>query len=234
VAAAAPEAGTDVHAVEAAEQPLLGVLGPEMGRSSPTCTASTGSTSGSGKHRPGADVEGADAVVVGVGVPPRTELAEAAGLDVDNGVLVDARLAPATPTSTPSATSPTTTTRARPPDPGRALGHRPQPAGAGRRGDPGRHAPYERLPYFFSDQYDLGMEYVGHATRDDTPASSSAATSEARVRGVLARRPGPDPGRHERQRVGRPRRGAAPDHQPTVVDVDKLSDPNTPLSDVGR
>ena len=53
----------------------------------------------------------ADTVVVGVGAAPLVELAEGAGLKVDNGVLVDARAAPATGTSSPRATSPTTSTR---------------------------------------------------------------------------------------------------------------------------
>jgi 3-phenylpropionate/trans-cinnamate dioxygenase ferredoxin reductase component len=44
-----------------------------------------------------------------------------------------------------------------------------QGATAGRNAA-GRHEVYDRLPYFFSDQYDLGMEYVGHAGRDDAVA----------------------------------------------------------------
>jgi len=42
----------------------------------------------------------------------------------------------------------------------------------------GARAPYERLPYFFSDQYDVGMEYTGHAAQGD----------EVVIRGDLAAR----------------------------------------------
>ncbi len=31
----------------------------------------------------------------------------------------------------------------------------------------GRDAPYDKVPYFFSDQYDVGMEYAGYATGED-------------------------------------------------------------------
>ena len=43
----------------------------------------------------------------------------------------------------------------------------------------GKEAEYDRVPYFFTDQYDLGMEYVGYAT-GDTKGWSSAATSDGR------------------------------------------------------
>ncbi|MBF6371285.1 NAD(P)/FAD-dependent oxidoreductase, partial [Nocardia puris] len=44
----------------------------------------------------------------------------------------------------------------------------------------GRAAEYDRLPYFFTDQYDLGMEYTGYATAD--------RTARVVVRGSLADR----------------------------------------------
>ena len=31
----------------------------------------------------------------------------------------------------------------------------------------GAHEAYDAMPYFFTDQYDLGMEYVGHGSADD-------------------------------------------------------------------
>jgi NADPH-dependent 2,4-dienoyl-CoA reductase/sulfur reductase-like enzyme len=102
-------------------------------------------------------------------VRPRTELAEAAGLDVDNGVLVDSRLRASDPDiyavgDVANHDHPVLGRRIRVEHWATALN---QPAAAA-AAILGGYAPYERLPYFFSDQYDLGMEYVGHATRDDT------------------------------------------------------------------
>ena len=54
-------------------------------------------------------------------------------------------------TTSVSSTGPTLSTKAPPPGANAA----------------GQHNTYDRLPYFFSDQYDLGLEYVGHASPDD-------------------------------------------------------------------
>ena len=93
-----------------------------------------------------------------------------------------AACAPPTRTSTPPATSPTSRhPAARPADPGRALGERAQRRPGRGEGDarPGRR--YDRVPYFFSDQYDLGMEYsrLGRA---------AAAYDRWSFRGDLGRR----------------------------------------------
>jgi 3-phenylpropionate/trans-cinnamate dioxygenase ferredoxin reductase subunit len=110
----------------------------------------------------GATIE-CDAVVVGIGVAPRIELAEAAGLAVDNGVLVDGRLE----TSAPGIFAAGDIANHLHPGLGRlrvehwdnALHQGPAAA----RGMLGSDEPYARTPYFFSDQYDVGMEYAGHA-----------------------------------------------------------------------
>jgi NADPH-dependent 2,4-dienoyl-CoA reductase/sulfur reductase-like enzyme len=108
------------------------------------------------------DLGAADLVVVGIGVAPVTELAESAGLAVDDGVLVDARLR----TSDPSVYAigdianhdhPTLGRRVRVEhwetaiEQGKTAAHNLA----------GGAEAYERMPYFFTDQYDLGMEYVG-------------------------------------------------------------------------
>ncbi|HET6939945.1 MAG TPA: FAD-dependent oxidoreductase [Nocardioides sp.] len=233
VAAAAREAGTDVTLVEAGEQPLLGVLGPEMGK----VFADLHREHGVDLRLDSTDLTGldADAVVVGIGVRPRTELAEAAGLDVDNGVLVDASLH----TSDPDIYAVGDIANHDHPVLGRirvehwatALN---QPAAAA-AAILGGYAPYERLPYFFSDQYDLGMEYVGHATRDDT----------ARVvtRGDVEKREFVAFWLDDQDRILAAMNvnvWDVPDEvrplivNRTVVDVDKLADPDIPLPDVGR
>jgi 3-phenylpropionate/trans-cinnamate dioxygenase ferredoxin reductase subunit len=103
-----------------------------------------------------------------VGVTPRTTLAEQAGLAVDNGILVDEALE----TSVPGIFAAGDVANAFHP----FYGHRlrvehwanalNQPATAA-RAMLGKPAAYERLPYFFSDQYDVGMEYSGYATSWD-------------------------------------------------------------------
>ncbi|MDM7831333.1 NAD(P)/FAD-dependent oxidoreductase [Cellulomonas edaphi] len=104
----------------------------------------------------------ADLVVVGIGAAPRVELARAAGLAVDDGVLVDASLRTADPRvlavgDIARAAHPFLGTHVRVEHWATALN---QPATAAAT-ILGRDAPYDELPYFFTDQFDLGMEYVG-------------------------------------------------------------------------
>ena len=105
-----------------------------------------------------------DFVVVGVGVQPRTRLAEQAGLAVANGIVVDERLQTAAPGvfaggDVAAAQHPFYGERIRVEHWDNALHQGPAAA----RGMLGRAEPYDRLPYFFSDQYDVGMEYAGLA-----------------------------------------------------------------------
>jgi NADPH-dependent 2,4-dienoyl-CoA reductase/sulfur reductase-like enzyme len=190
-AAAARGAGTEVTVLEAGELPLLGVLGPELGAVFAQLHRDHGVDLRLGARITGITEEGvaladgsvvaADAVLAGVGVSPRTALAQAAGLAVDNGVLVDAALR----TSDPHVFAIGDIANHDHP----VLGHRirvehwntalrqPETVAAVVLG---RDATYDELPYFFSDQYDLGAEYVGHATRE--------ATARVVVRGDLAAR----------------------------------------------
>ena len=109
-----------------------------------------------------------DFAVVGIGVVPRVELAEQAGLEVDNGVLVDEQLQ----TSAPGVFAAGDIARAWHPFFGErirvehwsnALNQGPAAA----RAMLGEPTSYDRIPYFFSDQYDVGMEYSGHAPQWD-------------------------------------------------------------------
>ena len=108
----------------------------------------------------------ADAVLVAVGAAPNTDLALGAGLTLgpDGGVLVDATLRTSDPDifavgDIASAQHPLFGTRIRTEHWANAL-KQPAVAVAGMLGKP---TEYDELPYFFTDQYDLGMEYVGHA-----------------------------------------------------------------------
>ncbi len=116
------------------------------------------------RMRDGSNVA-ADAVLVAVGAKPNVELAERAGLSMgDGGVLVDASLLTSDPDiyavgDIAAAEHPLFGTRIRTEHWANAL-KQPAVAAAGMLGNPGEYA---ELPYFFTDQYDLGMEYVGHA-----------------------------------------------------------------------
>ena len=109
-----------------------------------------------------------DLVVVGIGVAPRTGLAERAGIEVDNGIVVDERLE----TSVPGVFAAGDVANAYHPFLGRRIRvehwanalHQPEVAA---RAMLGKEASYDRLPYFFTDQYDVGMEYAGYATEWD-------------------------------------------------------------------
>ena len=104
----------------------------------------------------------ADLVVVGVGLRPAVELAEAAGLEVDNGIVTDENLRTSDPHvwacgDVASSFNPLLGSRLRVEHWANALNGGPAAA----RSMLGKGEPYGPVPYFFSDQYDLGMEYSG-------------------------------------------------------------------------
>jgi NADPH-dependent 2,4-dienoyl-CoA reductase/sulfur reductase-like enzyme len=180
VAAAARQAGTAVTVLEVADLPLAGVLGHQLARSfadlhrdhgvdlrtgarlDAILTDATGAAAAV-RLADGTVIE-ATAVVVGIGVQPRVELAARAGLAVDNGVLVNAALISsdrhvAAVGDIAAHAHPLLQTRIRVEHWAAAL-NQPATAVAALLG---REAQYDLLPYFYTDQYDLGMEYVGHA-----------------------------------------------------------------------
>ena len=182
VAAGARERGVNVTVVETAELPLMAALGREVGEVFATLhrdhgvdlrlgatveeiTTSGGNATGL-KLGDGSTVD-ADAVLVAVGAAPNIALAEQAGLAPgDGGVLVDSSLRTSDPDifavgDIAAAEHPLFGTRIRTEHWANAL-KQPAVAAAGMLGKP---AEYTELPYFFTDQYDLGMEYVGHAPR---------------------------------------------------------------------
>ena len=182
VAASARQKGLDVTVVEPASVPLERVLGPEVGavyrdlhlEHGVTFALGTGVDAFEGTGRVEAvrtsdgRVIGCDLVVVGIGVTPNTALAERAGLAVDNGVVVDERLRSSVPTilaagDVASAYHPLFGRHVRVEHWANALNQGPAAA----RSMLGATEPYARVPYFYSDQYDLGMEYVGLAEGSD-------------------------------------------------------------------
>lgn len=181
-AAAARNAGAKVTVLESLELPLLKVLGPKLAqvfadlhrehdvdlRTGAQVEGFEGTGDVTGVRLAGGEVIPADAVVVGVGAAPDVALAEGAGLDVDNGIVTDAEGR----TSDPHVFAVGDVARFTHPDypePIRvehwanALDHPAAVAAAML----GQDATWAELPYFFTDQYDLGMEYVGLADPDD-------------------------------------------------------------------
>ena len=178
VAAAARAAGAEVTILEAAELPLLRVLGREaaevfadlhrdhgvelrFGVQVAQITASGGRADGV-RLADGTHIS-ADAVVAGIGITPNVQLAEAAGLEVGNGIITDAALRTSDPDvyaagDVASAYHPLLGKRIRVEHWYNAL-HQPQTAA---RAMLGQDAVYDRVPYFYTDQYDLSMEYAGY------------------------------------------------------------------------
>jgi NADPH-dependent 2,4-dienoyl-CoA reductase/sulfur reductase-like enzyme len=108
-----------------------------------------------------------DLIVVGIGAVPDDRLAREAGLAVDNGVLVDATLR----TSDPYVFAVGDVANHLHPVLGRRIRveHWDTAQHQGRaaaRAMLGEDEPYERMPYFFTDQYDMGLEYVGSVGPD--------------------------------------------------------------------
>jgi 3-phenylpropionate/trans-cinnamate dioxygenase ferredoxin reductase component len=182
-AAAARAAGAEVTVLEAAELPLVGVLGKEMAEVFAQLHRDNGVDLRLGvtisevvlddDDKPKAvkldddTTIDADVVVVGVGIIPEDSLARMAQLRVDNGILVNASLR----TSDDDIYAVGDVANHDHPLVGRlrvehwanALN---QPAIAAKALLGSSDARYDRLPYFFSDQNDLGMEYIGYAPRD--------------------------------------------------------------------
>jgi 3-phenylpropionate/trans-cinnamate dioxygenase ferredoxin reductase subunit len=180
VAASARQRGLEVTVVEPLSLPLERVLGPELGAFYRDVHVDQGvefrladsvaAIEGAGRAERVRTNDGAtldcDAVVIGVGVAPRTALAEGV-LDVDNGILVDAGLR----TSADGVFAAGDVANQDHPLFGRlrvehwANALEQGPAAA--RAMLGQDVTYDRVPYFFSDQYDVGMEYAGVSRPDD-------------------------------------------------------------------
>lgn len=178
VAASSRQLGADVTMVDLVDVPLERVLGPEVGAvyrdlhrdHGVTLRLGVGIDSIGGAGRveevrlDDGSVLPAASVVVGVGVSPRVDLAAAAGLEIDNGVRTDAYLGTSAPQvyaagDLANAWHPFYETWIRLEHWSAALNQGPVAA----KNMLGTTTPYDKVPYFFSDQYELGMEYRGWA-----------------------------------------------------------------------
>jgi 3-phenylpropionate/trans-cinnamate dioxygenase ferredoxin reductase subunit len=179
VAAACRARGAHATVVELAQLPLQRVLGDQVAtvfaqlhRANDVsfhCGSSVREIRGEGRVTSvvlTGDVEvPADLVVAGVGIRPNTGLAESAGLTVDNGIRVDASMRTSDPAifaagDVANVDHPLLGMPVRVEHWANALHSGPAAA----RSMLGQQVTYDRVPYFYTDQYDLGMEYAGYVT----------------------------------------------------------------------
>jgi 3-phenylpropionate/trans-cinnamate dioxygenase ferredoxin reductase subunit len=182
VAASARQLGAEVAIVAPEAVPLERVLGSEVGgiyrdlhadqgvdlHLSTQVEAIVGNGAAQGvRTTDGAVIDG-DLIVVGVGVSPRDELARAAGLTLENGIVVDEFLRTSAPDvfaagDVAATWNPMYNQRIRVEHWANAL-NQGQTAGRNMLSQDSQITAYTKLPYFYSDQYDLGMEYNGYAS----------------------------------------------------------------------
>jgi 3-phenylpropionate/trans-cinnamate dioxygenase ferredoxin reductase subunit len=242
-----------VTVVEPQAAPLLGVMGEQIGGWFADLHRSHGVTfrfgegverlEGSGHVETVVTTAGvrlpADVVVVGVGITPNTGLAEKAGLEVDNGVVTDAGLRTSADgvwaagdvanwESTALGTHVRVEHWANANDGGLAAGRSMATA----------DVTYDPIPFFFSDQYDAGLEYAGYVPRDsgaEVVLRGEPSSNEFMAFWVVPEGDGVRvlAGMHVNvwdtidavQQLVR-------DH--TVVDRDRLADPSVPLDKVSK
>ncbi|MGI8335317.1 NAD(P)/FAD-dependent oxidoreductase [Actinomadura scrupuli] len=247
-AAAAREYGNEVVIIEPETTPLSRSLGPELGEVFASLhrrhgvefrlgdgvaeLRGTGESVSAVLTTTGAELS-ADVVVVGVGVRPNTGLAVGAGLEVDDGIVVDAALR----TSDPYIYAAGDVASHYHPLFGRHLrvehwANALNGGAAAARSMLGQDVGYDRVPFFFTDQYELGMEFSGLVVpgeydevvyRGDTEALEFIAfwLSEGRVvAGMNVNIWDVTPDVQALIRSGKP------------IDRDRLSDPGVPLTDL--
>jgi 3-phenylpropionate/trans-cinnamate dioxygenase ferredoxin reductase subunit len=176
-AAAAREYGCEVTVVEPEGTALHRSLGPELGEVFADLHRSHGvtfrfgeglseMTGSSGKLTGAVTSSGeelaADTVIIAIGVVPNAAIAAEAGLEVDNGIIVDEALRTSDPDifaagDVMNAFNPLLGRRIRVEHWANALNSGPAAA----QSMLGQTVSYDRVPYFYSDQYDLGMEAAG-------------------------------------------------------------------------
>ncbi|WP_141015119.1 NAD(P)/FAD-dependent oxidoreductase [Nocardioides sambongensis] len=191
LAAAARNAGMETTVLEQAEQPLRGVLGPRLadhlvalhrqhGVDVRTGVEVLGIETVGGQPdaaptgvRTADGVEEADLVVVAIGAAPRVELAERAGLGVASpadggGITVDQHLRTTDPQVWAAGDVALAVNTVLGPLRVEHWDNAIRQGKAVAKSMLGQEVGYDWLPYFYTDQFEFGMEYVGHGSASDT------------------------------------------------------------------
>jgi len=194
VAASLRARDIEVHVVAPEERPMERILGPDLGRFVQSLHEQHGVVFHL-RERP-SGVEGnrikltdgsvleADLIVAGMGVRPRLDLAESAGLKVDRGVIVD----PYLETSSPGIFAAGDIARWPDAHTGEAIRVEHWVV-AERQGQTaalnmlGRHERFDAVPFFWSQHYDIPINYVGHAEKwDELTVEGDIAAKDCLVR----------------------------------------------------
>ena len=193
VAASLRARGMEVHVVAPDAIPMERVLGPELGRFIRKLHEEHGVVFHLGRTAESNDATGAtlsdgtnvqaELVVAGIGVRPVVDLAQAAGLEVEDGVLVDGHLRSSAPDIFVAGDA------ARWQD--ARTGERMRVEHwvvAERQGQSvartllGGSEPFDDVPFFWSAHYDLALNYVGHARKwDEARIDGSPEARDCRV-----------------------------------------------------
>ncbi|MBD0747183.1 NAD(P)/FAD-dependent oxidoreductase [Streptomyces sp. CBMA152] len=256
VAAAARGYGAEVTVVEPEQTPLHQVIGPELGQIFTELHAEHGvrfhfgarlteiigqdgmvlaARTDDGEEHPAHDV------LAAIGAAPRTALAENAGLALvdradGGGVAVDATLRTSDPDifaagDVAASHHPLLDARLRVEHWANALNGGPAAA----RAMLGQEVSYDRIPYFFSDQYDLGLEYSGWAppgSYDQVVLRGDAGKREFIAFWLKERRVLAGMNVNVWDVTGPIQRLIRAGSKGVQVDPDRLSDPSTPLEDL--
>lgn len=178
VGATARTLGNDVTILEQVPIPLANAIGDELGmmfhdlhqehgvdmRMSVVVDKIVGSHGKvAGVQLKDGELIPADLVLIGVGAVPNVALAEDAGLVTENGIVVDQAMQSSDPDifaagDVANAFHPLANMRLRSEHWANALNEGPAAA----RGMLGQNESFEDIPYFYTDQYDVGMEYSGY------------------------------------------------------------------------
>ncbi|GII55243.1 ferredoxin [Planotetraspora thailandica] len=252
-AAAARTAGCAVTVVAPGPAPLHRAVGPEVGeifaalhrahgvefRLGDSVRELRGTSRVSEVVTSGGEALPADAVVVGIGAAPNVEIARAAGLEVADGIVVDASLR----TSDPHVYAAGDVAEAANPLLGRGIrvehwANALNGGPAAARAMLGQDVVYDRVPYFFTDQYDLGMEFSGDVTGHDRvvyrgdPAIHAGAALEFLAFWVKDGRVIAGMNVNVWDVTGDIQALVRAGHTGRAVDLDRLADPKVPLTEL--
>ena len=199
VAAAARRRGLDTTVIEALDLPLLRILGPEMGAVCAAVHRDNGTSLRLGVGVAGIEGNGraervrmadgtavdADVVVVGIGVTPATAWLDGSGLALDNGVVADETLRAADGVYVAGDVARW---------PSRRFGQLMRVEHWSNAAAMGDHvaaamlghtaAPFDPIPYFWSDQYDRKIQFVGHVSELAPPIVTEGSTDDRKFAAV--------------------------------------------------